>query len=262
MDKLIGLNPVVLALMATLVTWFFTLLGSGVVVFFKKVNNLVMDMCLALSSGVMLSASYYSLLAPGISKARELNQVPWVVASVGFLCGALFLCFSDLFIKKITKNSGYFSEKKRSILLIISITLHNIPEGLAVGVLFGSLAYDNSSTLLISAIMFALGIAIQNFPEGAAVSLPLRRDGYSRRKSFFYGQLSGVVEPISGVIGALLVIKIKVILPFFLCFAAGAMVFVVVRELIPECLMNKRKNLITLLLLIGFTIMMILDVAL
>ena len=261
MDRLIQVEPVILALFATLITWMFTLMGAGVVKFFKRVKDIVMDLCLAFASGVMLSASYYSLLAPGIEQAESLNQTPWLISSLGFLSGAIFLCLSDLFVKKVV-NKNKKNSLKRSMLLITSITIHNIPEGLAVGVAFGSLSYNLTSSVLVSAFIFAIGIAVQNFPEGAAVSLPLRREGFTRKSAFFYGQLSGFVEPISGVIGAILVLKISSILPFFLCFAAGAMVYVVVKELIPESQLNNNKNMITVFTLIGFLFMMLLDVCL
>ena len=257
----LNLNPVILALIATLITWLFTLLGASVVVFFKKVNKNVMDSCLAFSAGVMLAACFWSLLNPGIEMAFKQKQCVPLISSLGFLSGALILFLSDLFVKKVV-NKNKKNSLKRSMLLITSITIHNIPEGLAVGVAFGSLSYNLTSSVLVSAFIFAIGIAVQNFPEGAAVSLPLRREGFTRKSTFFYGQLSGFVEPISGVIGAILVLKISSILPFFLCFAAGAMVYVVVKELIPESQLNNNKNMITIFTLIGFLFMMLLDVCL
>jgi len=263
-DKLMEINPVILSVFATLFTWGVTALGASLVFFFKKTNRNVMDAMLGFAAGVMIAASFWSLLDPGISLAEELGKCAWLIALVGFLSGGIVLFLGDkvcnLFMKKSknTKNSGF----KRCLLLITSITLHNIPEGLAVGVAFGSLAYNMTESSLLAALVLALGIGLQNFPEGSAVSLPLRREGYSRSKSFMYGQFSGIVEPIAGVIGAILVTRIQNVLPFFLSFAAGAMIYVVVEELIPESQSNKSKDLMAFFTLIGFSIMMVLDVAL
>lgn len=264
LHKFMSIDPVRLALYATIMTWLFTLLGSAVVIFFKKVNKTVMDSMLGVASGVMIAASFWSLLEPGIERAVLKGQIPWLIASLGFISGTLLIILSDKIVNKVTKKFDNASKSKlnRILMLIISITVHNIPEGLAVGLAFGGLKGNLTEPLLMGAFLFALGIGIQNFPEGAAVSLPLRREGYSRKKAFFIGQLSGFVEPIAGVIGALLVIKIESILPFFLCFAAGAMIFVVIRELIPESQNNSNKNLITFFTILGFVIMMVLDVGL
>ena len=250
-------NPVILALLATLFTWFITLLGAGIVYFFKRVNKNILDSMLSLASGVMIAASFFSLIAPSIQMADALGLNKIIMPAIGFICGGLIITIMDkIFAKK------YANKKKRCLMLISSITLHNIPEGLAVGVAFGSIMYHLDGATLSSAIGLAIGIGIQNFPEGASVSMPLRREGLSRNKAFFYGQLSAIVEPISGVIGALLVLKVRIILPFLLSFAAGAMIYVVIKELIPECMTNKNKNLISMFSLIGFTIMMTLDVLL
>ncbi len=263
-DILLDMNPVVLSLLATLFTWGVTALGASFVFFFKKVNRNVMDAMLGFAAGVMIAASFWSLLDPGISLATDLGKNAWLTAALGFLSGGILLYIGDkvcnVFMKKFKTSNK--TGLKRSFLLITSITLHNIPEGLAVGVAFGSLYYGMTEVALLSAMVFALGIGLQNFPEGSAVSLPLRREGYSRKKSFMYGQLSGIVEPISGVIGAILVSKVQSVLPFLLCFAAGAMIYVVVEELIPESQSNKCKDLMAFFTLIGFTIMMVLDVAL
>lgn len=263
-DCLLKLHPVLLAFIGTLVTYTFTMLGAGVVFFFKRINKNVMDASLAFASGVMISASFFSLLLPGIQMASVYSKVPYLISSIGFLSGGIIVFLGDKFCDLLMMKKNVVKEKgfKRSLLLVSSITIHNIPEGLAVGVAFGSLIGNMSSTSLASALVLALGIGIQNFPEGAIVSLPLRREGYSIKKSFFYGQLSGVVEPIFGVIGALLVTKVQSILPFFLCFAAGAMIYVVAKELIPESQNNDRKDLMAFFVLIGFSLMMILDVAL
>ena len=250
-------NPVILAFLATLFTWFITLLGASIVYFFKKVNKTILDLMLSLASGVMIAASFFSLLAPSIEMANNLGMNKILITSIGFICGGLLITLIDKFFSKRSSN-----KKKRCFMLISSITLHNIPEGLAVGVAFGSIMYHLDGATLSSAIALAIGIGIQNFPEGVAVSMPLRREGMSRSKAFFYGQLSAIVEPISGVIGALLVLKMRIILPFLLAFAAGAMIYVVISELIPECETNKNKSLITMFSLIGFAIMMILDVLL
>ncbi len=248
---------ILLALLATLFTWFITLLGSGIVYFFKKVNKNILDLMLSLAAGVMISASFFSLIAPSIEMTTSLGMNKIIMPSIGFICGGLLITLMDkVFSKKYTNKS------KRCFMLISSITLHNIPEGLAVGVAFGSIMYGLDGATLSNAIGLAIGIGIQNFPEGMAVSMPLRREGLSRAKAFFYGQLSAIVEPISGVLGALLVLKVRIILPFLLAFAAGAMIYVVIRELIPECMTNKHKGLISMFSLIGFTIMMILDVLL
>lgn len=256
------LNCVYQALIATLFTWLVTLLGAALVFFFKNVKAIILDSMLALAGGVMIAASFWSLLSPAIEMAEENNINAWLWPLLGFISGGILLYYSDKLFTKISqkkdelKNSNF----KRSLFLIFSITLHNIPEGLAVGVAFGSLIYDQ--TQILPAVLLALGIGIQNFPEGAAVSIPLRREGYSLKKSFFYGQLSGIVEPIFGVIGAILAIKVKLILPFLLSLAAGAMIYVVVEEIIPESQKNKNKSLIALFTLLGFSIMMVLDVAL
>ena len=252
------------ALIATIFTWSITSIGSMVVFLFKKINKNIMDAMLGFAAGVMIAASFFSLLSPAITMAEALKLIPWLVAAIGILLGGVLLFVGDKVFdilekkKNLTKSSSF----KRCLMLIVSITLHNIPEGLAVGVAFGSLYYGIDGATLSSAYMLALGIGLQNFPEGMAVSLPLRREGLSRKKAFFYGQLSGIVEPISGVIGAILVIKVRFLLPYLLAFAAGAMIYVVVEELIPESQTNKRKDLMAFFTLIGFAIMMIMDIAL
>lgn len=265
-----NINPIIGALLATLFTWTVTALGSSIVFFFKKVNKNVMDAMLGFAAGVMIAASFWSLLSPGIEMAENLNMTPWLITFLGFFSGGVLLYIGDkvfnYFDKKISKKTSNYNTKitsfKRCLMLIFSITLHNIPEGLAVGVAFGSVVYGLNGATISSACLLALGIGLQNFPEGTAVSVPLRREGMNRKKSFFYGQLSGIVEPLSGVIGALLVLKVQYLLPFLLSFAAGAMIYVVIEELIPESQTNKRKDLMALFTLIGFSVMMILDVAL
>ncbi len=255
------------AVFATLLTWFITALGASLVFFFKKVNKTLMDSMMALAAGVMIAASFWSLLNPAINLAEELEMNAWLMAALGFLSGGIFLVIGDYtlnkYLTKLKKTDEFKHNKfKRSFMLVSSITLHNIPEGLSIGVAFGMLAHNYSEVALFGAIMLALGIGIQNFPEGAAVSLPLRREGVSRIKSFLIGNLSGVVEPISALFGCLLVTQIRNFLPFSLAFAAGAMIYVAVSELIPESQKNKHKILISMFTLIGFSIMMILDVAL
>lgn len=258
----IELNPVIQALLATIFTWLITLLGAALVFFFKSVNKNLMDGMLGFAAGIMIAASFFSLLSPAIEMANNLKMNVWFITTLGFFFGGLFLFIGDkIFEKKYEVNTNYKSTK-RVIMLILSITLHNIPEGLAVGVAFGSIFYGLDGATLGSACVLALGIGLQNFPEGTAVSVPLRREGFSRSKSFFYGQLSGIVEPISGVIGALLVLKVRLILPFLLSFAAGAMIYVVIQELIPASQSNEKKDLMALFSLFGFTIMMVLDIAL
>ncbi len=264
LDSFKELSPVMQAFIATLFTWGITALGASIVFFFKKVNKTVMDALLGFAAGVMVAASFFSLISPALEMAEELEMTTWLVISLGFLSGGILLFISDKvydYLEKVRKKETD-SKAKRCFMLISSITIHNIPEGMAVGVAFGSLAYALSGSTLAAALALALGIGLQNFPEGSAVSLPLRREGYSRKKAFFFGQLSGVVEPIAAVIGALLVLKIQVILPFLLAFAAGAMIYVVVEELIPESQTNKKKDLMAIFTIIGFMVMMILDVAL
>lgn len=260
----INLSYPIQALIATLFTWGITALGAMIVFLFKKVNKNIMDSMLGFAAGVMIAASFFSLISPAIVMAENLKLIPWLVTSIGIALGGILLFIGDKVFDIIEKKKTYATSSsfKRCIMLIISITLHNIPEGLAVGVAFGSLYYGIDGATLSSAYMLALGIGLQNFPEGMAVSLPLRREGLSRKKAFFYGQLSGIVEPISGVIGAILVIKVRFLLPYLLAFAAGAMIYVVVEELIPESQTNKKKDLMAFFTLIGFMVMMIMDVAL
>ncbi len=250
-------------LIATLMTWGITALGAAVVFFFKKVNGTVLDAMLGLSAGVMIAASFWSLLEPAIDGANRLGMTSWLVVSIGFLLGCIILILGDIVFKKYLqrKKIKNLVGIKRSLMLMFSITLHNIPEGLAIGVAFGSIASGLDGTTLSSAFMLAVGVGIQNFPEGSSVSLPFRREKYSRLKSFTYGALSGIVEPIAGLAGCMLVMYVQNILPLFLSFAAGAMIYVAVSELIPESQNNKYKNLISLFTILGFVIMMILDVS-
>lgn len=259
--------PVIQALFGTLFTWFLTMAGAGVVFFFKKINRKVLDGMLGFAGGVMIAASFFSLLAPAIEMTVSTGQISWLVAGVGFGLGCLFLFLADKLLPHMhisgayERKEGISSTWKKSVLLVSAITIHNIPEGLAVGVAFGAVAAGFEGATLPSAIALAIGIGIQNFPEGAAVSVPLRREGMSRRKSFFWGQLSGMVEPIAGVIGALAVVMFRPILPYALCFAAGAMIYVVADELIPEA-HSGHSDIATIGLVVGFIVMMMLDVGL
>lgn len=254
-----NLNPIIQALLATLFTWAVTALGAALVFMFKKIHKNILDSMLGIAAGVMIAASFWSLLSPSIEMANVLKINIILSVAGGFLSGGLLLFIGDKVMNKMQNKS---SNLKRTLMLIVSITLHNIPEGLAVGVAFGSTLYGLDGATLMSAWTLAIGIGIQNFPEGTAVSVPLRREGFSRNKSFIYGMLSGIVEPISGVLGALLVLKVRIILPFLLAFAAGAMIYVVIQELIPESQTNENKEVISMCTLIGFAIMMLLDVLL
>ncbi len=266
-----NINYILAALIATLGTWFVTALGAATVLFFKKTNQKALNLMLGFAAGVMIAASFWSLLQPSIEKAEAYLDTPaWIVATSGFLLGAVFMWASDRIVSHERLQFSKNSEERgtatnRIIMLVLSITLHNIPEGLAVGVAFGALAGgENSAESLASAIILAVGIGLQNFPEGAAVSLPLRREGYSRRKAFLIGQASGIVEPIAAVVGAAMAVKIQLILPFALAFAAGAMILVAVHELIPECQKNQSAHpyFATTGIVSGFATMMLLDVAL
>jgi len=263
-----NLSPIVQALLATCFTWFVTALGAGLVFFFKSIDRKVLDGMLGFAAGVMIAASYWSLLAPAIEMAEESNAPAWVPATAGFLLGGAFLWLVDKVLPHLhigfpmEDAEGIKTSWQRSVLLILAITLHNIPEGLAVGVAFGALAANLPAATLAGAVALALGIGIQNFPEGTSVSVPLRREGFSRLKSFWYGQLSGVVEPIAGVLGATAVLLMRPILPYALAFAAGAMIFVVVEELIPESQLEKHTDIATTGAMLGFAVMMTLDVAL
>ncbi len=261
-DFINSINPILATLIATLFTYFVTLLGAALVFFFKKVNKNIMDAMLGFAAGVMIAASFFSLLAPAIEMATNLKMIPWLIVTIGFFCGGVLLFIADKIFEHFNKQKKDAKSLKRCLMLVTSISIHNIPEGMAVGVAFGSLAYNLNGATPLAAILLALGIGLQNFPEGTAVSVPLRREGYSRKKAFFWGQFSGLLEPIAGIIGAVLVLKIQTLLPFLLAFAAGAMIYVVVQELIPESQTNKKKDLMALFTLIGFSIMMILDVAL
>jgi ZIP family zinc transporter len=263
-----ALNPIVQALLATCFTWFVTALGAGVVFFFKSINRRVLDGMLGFAAGVMIAASYWSLLAPAIEMAKESPGPAWLPATVGFLLGGAFLWGVDKVLPHLhigfplEEAEGLPTSWHRSILLVMAITLHNIPEGLAVGVAFGAVAAGLPSATLAGAVALAIGIGIQNFPEGTAVAVPLRREGMSRLKSFWFGQLSGIVEPIAGVLGAAAVLLMKPILPYALAFAAGAMIFVVVEELIPESQLETGSDIATTGAMLGFAVMMTLDVAL
>ena len=267
-DWFTELHPIWQAFVATLFTWAVTALGAAIVFFFKEINRKVLDCMLGFAAGVMIAASFWSLLAPAIEMTEAAGRVSWIPPAIGFLAGGLFLWAVDQVLPHLhiglprEEAEGVPTSWKRSVLLVLAITLHNIPEGLAVGIAFGAIAADLPAASLSGAIALAIGIGLQNFPEGASVSIPLRREKLSRWKSFFYGQLSGVVEPIAGVIGAATVVFMQPILPYALSFAAGAMIYVVVEELIPESQLDKNTDIATIGTMLGFTVMMVLDVSL
>ena len=251
LEELSKLNPIILAFLSATITWLITALGASIVFFFKKVNKTLLNSMLAFAAGVMIASSFFSLLIPAIDEANKLNINPLFPVIIGFLLGTITISLLEKICKK--------TENKQSFMLMLSITLHNIPEGLAIGVAFGSLIHNNLP--VTAALAVALGIGIQNFPEGSAISLPLLKEGYSRKKAFFMGQLSALVEPISAVIGAFLVMKVQYIQPYMLTVAAAAMIFVAISELIPESQKDEKKELISLVFMFGFIIMMFLDLA-
>ncbi|SFP49861.1 ZIP family metal transporter [Salibacterium halotolerans] len=267
MEYFLSLHPVMQAFLATLFTWFMTALGASAVFFSKGTNYRIMDGMLGFAGGVMIAASFWSLLSPAIERAEESGVPGYIPAVIGFLLGGALLLLVDRMLPML-RDDRYFTEikdtkaKHRTALLVFSVTLHNIPEGLAIGVAFGALAGDITSASIGGAVALALGIGIQNFPEGLAVSMPLQREGMSRRKSFMFGQFSGMVEPISAVIGAFAIIMIEPVLPYALSFAAGAMIFVVAKEIIPGSQERGYVQLSSICLMIGFAVMMTLDVAL
>lgn len=269
-DFFLNLDPLIQALIATIFTWGMTALGAALVFATKTLNQKLLDGMLGFAGGVMIAASFWSLLSPAIDMAEADGIPAWLPAAVGFLLGGFFLWGVDKILPHLHPTSSSIEEaegiqptkKRRSTLLVLAITLHNIPEGLAVGVAFGAVAAGFPSASLAGAIALGIGIGIQNFPEGVAVSMPLRRDGMSRKKSFMYGQFSGMVEPISAIVGVLAVTLIQPLLPYALSFAAGAMIFVVAEEVIPGSQEEGNKDLASMTLMVGFTIMMILDVAL
>ena len=270
MDKILtffeSLNPIMAAFIATLFTWGLTALGASLVFFVKTMNRTFLDAMLGFTGGVMVAASFWSLLAPGIEMSEGEGFVKVIPAAVGFGLGAIFIFALDKVLPHIHINfkesEGIKTPWHRTTLLVLAITLHNIPEGLAVGVLFGGVAAGIPEASLSGAVVLALGIGIQNFPEGIAVSMPMRRQGASRFKSFWYGQLSAIVEPLAAVLGAVAVTFFTPILPYALAFAAGAMIFVVVEEVIPETQLENNTDIATLGFIFGFIVMMTLDVAL
>ncbi|MGJ3240347.1 MAG: ZIP family metal transporter [Anaerolineae bacterium] len=260
------LPPVLQALIATLFTWGVTALGASAVFGLRTINQKVMDFLLGFAGGVMIAASFWSLLAPAIDLAEQMNVPGWLPAVIGFLLGGVFLRVIDVLLPHFHQfqqvQEGVQSTWERAVLLVTAITLHNIPEGLAVGVAFGAAAIGLEGASVAGALVLAIGIGLQNFPEGLAVAMPLRREGMSRSRAFLYGQASGMVEPLAGVIGALAVLTMRPLLPYALAFAAGAMIFVVAEEVIPESHANGQGDLATMGLMLGFAVMMVLDVAL
>jgi ZIP family zinc transporter len=262
------LHPVLQALLATTFTWLVTASGAALVFLFKDMPRKALDGMLGFTGGVMIAASYWSLLAPSIEMSEAQGMLPWFPPAVGFAAGALFLFGLDKWVPHLHLNfgqdetEGVKTQWKRTTLLVLAITLHNIPEGLAVGVAFGAAAAGLDGAELGGAMALAIGIGLQNFPEGIAVSMPLRRTGVSRRKAFFFGQLSAIVEPVAGVIGAAAVLVFQPILPYALAFAAGAMIYVVIEEVVPETQRDKHTDTAALGFIGGFLVMMILDVAL
>jgi ZIP family zinc transporter len=267
-DPLVGFHPVVQALVATCFTWGVTALGATVVFFTRTVNQKLLDSMNGFAAGVMIAASYWSLLAPSIEMSARSGLPSWLPPTIGFLLGAAGLSVGDKILPHLhpglpaREAEGPPTQLRRSVLLVLAITLHNVPEGLAVGVAFGAAALHLPEASFAAAAALALGIGLQNFPEGIAVAMPLRGHGFSRLRSFWYGQLSGVVEPVAGVLGAAAVLVARPVLPYALAFAAGAMIFVVIEELIPAAQRHGNTDLATLSTISGFTVMMVLDVAL
>lgn len=266
-----ALHPVVQALLAGAFTWSITAVGAAMVGFTRQMSQKLLDVMLGFAAGVMIAASFWSLLLPAIEMATTQGIPPWLPAAVGFILGGAGLRLADAYLPHLhpglpdNKAEGLDTSWERTTLLVLAITLHNIPEGLAVGVTFGAVGIEmgaESGATLTGAVALALGIGLQNFPEGIAVALPMRGEGASRLKSFWYGQLSAIVEPIAAVAGASAVMLFRPLLPYALAFAAGAMIYVVVEELIPESHFHENEDLATLGTLVGFLIMMVLDVAL
>lgn len=267
MDWFVGASAPVQALLAGCFTWGVTALGASLVFLARRPHQKVLDVMLGFAGGVMMAASFWSLLAPAILISEELGYPGWLPPFIGFLLGGTSMRLLDMLLPHLhpgmaeTEPDGPPSRMKRTTLLVLAITIHNIPEGLAVGVAFGAIGLMPEATLA-GAIALALGIGLQNFPEGLAVSMPLRREGLTRRKAFLYGQLSAVVEPVFAVLGALLVQIARPVLPYALAYAAGAMIFVVVEEVVPESQSSGNGDLATMGVLFGFAVMMVLDVAL
>ncbi|MEZ4791669.1 MAG: ZIP family metal transporter [Flavobacteriales bacterium] len=263
-----SIDPILGAFLATTFTWLVTAAGASLVFFFGHASRKWLDGMLGFTGGVMVAASFWSLLAPSIEMSERMGNLPWLAPAVGFAVGALFLFGMDKLLPHLhlnfdrSRSEGLETKWHKTTLLVLAITLHNIPEGLAVGVLFGGVAAGMPEASIGGAVALAIGIGLQNFPEGFAVSMPLRRQGLSRTRSFWYGQLSAIVEPIAGVIGAVAVIHMQSFLPYALAFAAGAMIYVVVEEVIPETQQDKYTDIATLGFIGGFIVMMVLDVAL
>ncbi len=268
LDFFSGLDPVLGAFIATTFTWLVTAAGAALVFVFGNASRKWLDGMLGFTGGVMIAASYWSLLAPSIEMSERMGMLPWLPPAVGFALGALFIFVLDKYVPHLHINfdpsasEGLRTQWRSTTLLILAITLHNIPEGLAVGVLFGGVAAGIPEATIGGAVALAIGIGLQNFPEGFAVSMPLRRHGLSRLRSFWYGQLSAIVEPVAGVLGAMAVLWMQPILPYALAFAAGAMIYVVIEEVVPETQQDKNTDLATLGFIAGFIVMMVLDVAL
>ena len=267
LELLNNTNYILLAFIATLLTYLLTMFGASSVFLFKRINEKLMSFMFGFGAGVMVAASFFSLILPALNQLESSNKSnSWIIIVSGFISGGLFILLIDLLMPHLhinsTKTEGIKTKFSKKILLVLSITLHNIPEGMAIGVAFASAYLKIPGSTYISAFMLAIGIGLQNIPEGMAVSLPLRTEGMSRKKSFFYGQASGIVEPISGVIGAILVTFIRELLPFVLCFASGAMIYVVAEELIPSGKTNEKNKFGTIGVIVGFAIMMALDIAL
>lgn len=268
LDFFVAAGPVTQALLAGLLTWLATLLGAGLVFVRRDLPPVVLDAMLGFAAGIMIAASFWSLLMPAIELSASMGQLPWLAPAIGFVAGGLFLRLADQLLPHLHpglaagQEEGVRTSWQRATLLVLAITLHNVPEGLAIGVAYGGASLAGDELLLAGAVALTIGIALQNFPEGVAVAMPLRREGVSRWKCFNYGQLSAVVEPVAAVVGAIAVVQMQSLLPYALSFAAGAMIYVVVEELIPESQQGGHSDVATMATIGGFVVMMILDVGL